>query len=79
MKILLGIVLLLGWTNAHAYIDPGTGSAIISTIVGFFVAIGVAVKTYWYKIKGFFSGKKAEEAKPEAAQVAETQGEEGRA
>ncbi len=41
--------------NALAYIDPGSGSAIISAIIGVFVAIGVAVKTYWYKIKRFFS------------------------
>jgi len=41
--------------NALAYIDPGSGSAIISAIIGVFVAIGIAVKTYWYKIKRFFS------------------------
>ena len=34
-----------------AYIDPGSGSAIMSAIIGFFVAIGLAIKTYWYKIK----------------------------
>jgi len=31
--------------NALAYIDPGSGSAIISAIIGVFVAIGIAVKT----------------------------------
>ena len=41
-------------TPAMAYIDPGSGSAIMSAIIGFFVAIGLAVKTYWYKIKSFF-------------------------
>lgn len=41
-----------------AYIDPGSGSAIMSAIIGFFVAVGLAVKTYWYKIKGFFTGDK---------------------
>ncbi len=39
---------------ALAYIDPGSGSAIMSAIIGFFVAIGLAVKTYWYKIKSLF-------------------------
>ena len=42
---------------ALAYIDPGSGSAIMSAIIGFFVAIAMAVKTYWYKIKGIFTGK----------------------
>ena len=39
---------------AFAYIDPGSGSAIMSVIIGFFVAIGVLIKTFWYKIKSFF-------------------------
>ncbi len=39
---------------AHAYIDPGSGSAIMSAIIGFFVAVSLAVKTYWYKIKSLF-------------------------
>ena len=40
---------------AFAYLDPGTGSAIISLVIGFFVAIGVIVKSSWYKIKSLFS------------------------
>ena len=36
---------------ALAYIDPGSGSAIVSLIIGFFVALGLVVKTYWYKLK----------------------------
>ena len=43
---------------AHAYIDPGSGSAIMSAIIGAIVAIGVTIKTYWYKIKSFFTGSK---------------------
>lgn len=41
--------------KAWAYLDPGTGSAIISLIVGFFVAIGVVIKSFWYKIKSLFT------------------------
>ena len=40
---------------AFAYLDPGTGSAIISLVISFFVAIGVLVKSFWYKIKSLFS------------------------
>ena len=39
---------------AMAYIDPGSGSAIMSAIIGFLVATWLMVKTYWYKIKSFF-------------------------
>jgi len=49
-----------------AYIDPGSGSAIMSAIIGFFVAISLAIKTYWYKIKSFFSRKKATQTKDDS-------------
>ena len=49
--------ILQRWTQAMAYIDPGSGSAIISAIVGIFVGAGLALKTYWYKITGWFSSK----------------------
>jgi hypothetical protein len=39
---------------AWAYLDPGTGSMIISAVVGLLATVGLAVKTYWYKIKAFF-------------------------
>ena len=48
--------------SAFAYLDPSTGSMILSAIVGIFATLGLALKTYWYKFKSFFSGNKAEEA-----------------
>ena len=63
-KFIGTIILLIFMPSvAMAYIDPGSGSAIISAIIGFFVAIGLAVKTFWYKIKSFFTGKKPEQDK----------------
>jgi len=57
------IVLLSLWVQpAMAYIDPGSGSAIMSVIISFFVAIGLAVKTYWYKIKSLFMSKNTTES-----------------
>ncbi|MDC1433612.1 hypothetical protein N8157_03275 [Burkholderiales bacterium] len=44
-----------------AYIDPGSGSAIMSAIIGLFVAVGLTVKAYWYKIKAIFIGKKSQQ------------------
>lgn len=54
--ILLLIATGIASSPALAYIDPGSGSAIMSAVIGFFVAIAMAVKTYWYKIKSFFTG-----------------------
>jgi len=47
---------------AWAYLDPGTGSMIISAIVGLFATVGLAVKTYWYKIKAFLRRDAQQEA-----------------
>jgi len=56
----LAAVLLCASPSAFAYLDPSTGSMVVSAIVGIFASIALAVKTYWYKIKGFFrkDGKK---------------------
>lgn len=39
---------------AHAYLDPSTGSMILSAVVGIFATISLALKTYWYKLKALF-------------------------
>ena len=53
--LLLGAIALGGFApSAFAYLDPSTGSMVVSAIVGIFASIALAVKTYWYKIKGFF-------------------------
>ena len=59
-KITISLVILIGfWSQpVMAYIDPGSGSAIMSAIIGIFVAGGMFIKTYWYKLKAFFSGSK---------------------
>ena len=50
----LAAVLLCASPSAFAYLDPSTGSMVVSAIVGIFASIALAVKTYWYKIRGFF-------------------------
>ena len=51
------IALSLLWAaDAHAYLDPSTGTMIISAIVGIFASLALALKTYWYKLKKLFSG-----------------------
>ncbi len=61
----VAVILTLVAHPAHAYIDPGSGSAIMSAIVGLFVAIGLAVKTYWYKLKALFTGANKTQTPPE--------------
>ena len=53
LLLVLAICLLSVSPAAFAYLDPSTGSMVVSAIVGIFASIALAVKTYWYKIKGF--------------------------
>jgi hypothetical protein len=50
----LALLALLVSPAAFAYLDPSTGSMVVSAIVGIFASIALAVKTYWYRIKAFF-------------------------
>ena len=51
--IVLALLLTLA-PPAEAYLDPSTGSLILSAIVGLLATIGLAVKTWWYKLKSLF-------------------------
>ena len=42
------------------YLDPGSGSLLIQLLIAAVLGVGVAVKIYWRKIKGLFTGKKDE-------------------
>lgn len=57
----LAAFLCLWIQPAMAYIDPASGSAIMSAVIGFLVAIGLVVKICWYKIKSIFSKKKSQQ------------------
>lgn len=50
---------------SYAYLDPSSGSAIVSGIIGVIAAISFTLKTYWYKLKRLFTGKE-EVVEPEA-------------
>lgn len=43
--------------EAHAYLDPGTGSMILQLLVAGVAGIGVAIKLYWRRVWAFFKGK----------------------
>ena len=43
---------------AYAYLDPGTGSMLVSAVLGVAAALALAVKMFWYRLIGFFRGKR---------------------
>ena len=58
MKILSFIIKIILFyltltSLAYAYLDPGTSSIILSTIIAFFVAAWAYIKSYYNKIKNF--------------------------
>ena len=60
----LGVALLTMMEAANAYLDPGTGSLIIQSIIGAIAAIGITAKLYWHKIKLMFSRSKSHDSEP---------------
>jgi hypothetical protein len=42
---------------AEAYLDPGTGSMLLSAVIGVAAAVGLAVKMFWYRLIGLIRGK----------------------
>jgi len=54
------IIILSGITfnDAYAYVDPGTGGAIIQAAIGALVAVGIGIKIYWQRIRMKFSSLK---------------------
>jgi hypothetical protein len=47
--------LLMTTRDAHAYLDPGTGSMLLQGLIAGIAAASVALGGYWGKVKGFFS------------------------
>ena len=49
----------------HAYIDPGSGSAIITAILGFFAAVAYSFRQFFYNLRSKFRSKQEEDEKSE--------------
>lgn len=55
--MMVALLSLLGFApHAQAYLDPSTGSMILSAIIGLFATAALAIKTWWYKLKSLFRG-----------------------
>ena len=67
MRVFITIVLLLMFTDAVAYLDPGTGSMLLQVILGGVAAVGVALKLYWHKLRVAFGMGKKEQPEDESS------------
>jgi hypothetical protein len=48
------LIFVLSAVPALAYVDPGSGSVIVTTILGLFAAIGYTFRRYFYKLRRMF-------------------------
>ena len=62
--VIITVILFL-WSikDAHAYIDPGTGSYIIQVIIGGVLGAAFALKVYWKKVKSYFANLLSKQTK----------------
>lgn len=52
---------------AQAYVDPGSGSVIVTTILGILGAIAYTFRKYFYRLKRLVTGQKAQDEDDTAA------------
>ena len=65
--LFLKLYILVGFyfqSNAYAYIDPGTGSMLLTGLVAAIAAAAAAISLYWSKVKSLFSKKKKNDKNP---------------
>ena len=53
--ILFTFILFAQSFEAHAYLDPGTGSLILQALLGILAAIGAYITLYWRKLKNLLN------------------------
>lgn len=60
--VLLALSLDIIWAirEAHAYLDPATGSLVFQSLVAVAAAAGAAISLFWGRLRGLFGkGQKA--------------------
>lgn len=65
--------------DAHAYLDPGSGSAILQGILGALAAIALTLKLYWHRLLRFFGLRKPTESEAADSEDSEVRSESDRA
>ena len=71
VRLVLPVLLysLIAAPHAHAYIDPGSSSMLIQIIIGIAGAAGLAIATFWRRIRMFFGRKSTPEETPDTPET----------
>ncbi len=51
----LAVYSLIAARDAHAYLDPATGSLLIQILVGAVLGASLTVKMWWFRVKELFA------------------------
>ncbi len=57
MPYALFLIVVIAWLparDAHAYLDPGTGSFLLQAVIALVMGALLTLKLYWHKVKSFF-------------------------
>lgn len=63
--LLLSLIMVA--PEAWAYLDPSTGSMILSAIVGLFATAALAIRTFWYRLKGLVRRREPQQRREPAS------------
>jgi hypothetical protein len=66
-KPFFAIAVLALATPAFAYLDPGTGSILLQSLIGALAVGAAAVGTFYGRIRAFFSRKKTPDSADEGS------------
>lgn len=74
---LIGLGLALPAPEAHAYLDPGTGSFLVQMLVGGMAAGAAGVAMYWNRLKALVFGAGTEQTDKDGGADRETRDDNG--
>ena len=65
--VILAAVVALTPNVAFAYLDPGTGSALIQGLIAAIAAIGLTLKVYWHRVLGFLGLRRSADTEEQSS------------
>ena len=71
LPVLFSLSLLMGSPQAHAYLDPGTGSLLLQGLIAAIASVSYALKLHWQRVKAYLSGQPALEDQDKMEEPAE--------
>ena len=65
--IVVVVITFLFPSDALAYLDPGTGSLVVQSLIAALAAVGYGLRLYWARLRGWMKRAPAPTGRPEVA------------